>query len=81
MGGNVLSIIDTKSFKRVGEVTGLPGHSNEGMVIDHEGKKLYGVTSRAQMRLESFDLNTRQLIARWPLPECTCSSCHSPGRT
>src|SRR5258707_2411539 len=38
---HVLSIIDTKSFKQVGEVTGLPGNSNEGMVIDHEGKKLY----------------------------------------
>src|SRR5438105_5362727 len=29
---HVLSIIDTKSFKHVGEVAGLPGSSNEGMV-------------------------------------------------
>ena len=38
---HVLSIIDTKSFKHVGDITGLPGSSNEGMVIDRAGKKLY----------------------------------------
>jgi len=38
---HVLSIIDIKSFKQVGEVVGLPGNSNEGMVIDRKEKKLY----------------------------------------
>jgi len=65
---HVLSIIDTKSFKRVGEVTGLPGNSNEGMVIDHEGKKLY-VNLTGTDEIGIIDLNTRQLIARWPLPD------------
>jgi len=46
---HVLSIIDTNSFKTVGEVAGLPGNSNEGMVIDHAGKKLYvNLTVRAR---------------------------------
>jgi DNA-binding beta-propeller fold protein YncE len=49
---HVLSIIDTESFKEVGEVSGLPGNSNEGMVIDRAGKKLTS-TSPGRMRLES----------------------------
>jgi len=65
---HVLSIIDTKSFKQVGEVAGLPGNSNEGMVIDHEGKKLY-VNLTGTDEIGVIDLNTRQLIARWPLPD------------
>jgi len=65
---HVLSIIDTKSFKQVGEVAGLPGNSNEGMVIDREGKKLY-VNLTGTDEIGVIDLNTRQLIARWPLPD------------
>jgi DNA-binding beta-propeller fold protein YncE len=65
---HVLSIIDTKSFKQVGEVAGLPGNSNEGMVIDHEGKKLY-VNLTGTDEIGVVDLNTRQLIAKWPLPD------------
>ena len=65
---HVLSIIDTQSFKRVGEVADLPGNSNEGMVIDHAGKKLY-VNLTGTDEVGVIDLNTRQLIARWPLPD------------
>ena len=65
---HVLSIIDTKSFKQVGEVAELPGSSNEGMVIDHEGKKLY-VNLTGTDEIGVIDLNTRQLVARWPLPD------------
>jgi DNA-binding beta-propeller fold protein YncE len=65
---HVLGIIDTKSFKQVGEVAGLPGNSNEGMVIDHEGKRLY-VNLTGSDEIGVIDLSTRQLIARWPLPE------------
>jgi len=64
----VLTIIDTRSFKQVGEVAGLPGNSNEGMVIDREGKKLY-VNLTGSDEIGVIDLNTRQLIARWPLPD------------
>lgn len=64
---HVLTIIDTKSFKKVGEVAGLPGDSNEGMVIDREGKKLY-VNLTGSDEVGVIDLNSRQLIARWPLP-------------
>jgi len=65
---HVLSIIDTKSFKQVGEVSGLPGNSNEGMVIGHEGKILY-VNLTGTDEIGVIDLNTRQLIARWSLPD------------
>jgi DNA-binding beta-propeller fold protein YncE len=65
---HVLSIIDTKSFKIVGEIAGLPGDSNEGMVIDRAGKKLY-VNMTGSDEVGVIDLNTRQIIARWPLPD------------
>ena len=65
---HVLSIIDTKSFKQVGEVVGLPGNSNEGMVIDRKGEKLY-VNLTGTDEIGVIDLNTRQLVARWSLPD------------
>ena len=65
---HVLSIIDTESFKQVGEIAGLPGNSNEGMVIDRAGKKLY-VNLTGTDEVGVIDLNTRQLVARWPLPD------------
>ncbi|HEV7512742.1 MAG TPA: hypothetical protein VGO27_13685 [Candidatus Acidoferrum sp.] len=64
---HVLTIIDTTSFKPVGEVAGLPGDSNEGMVIDHAGKKLY-VNLTGSDEVGVIDLATRQLAARWLLP-------------
>lgn len=65
---HVLNIIDTKSFKHVGDITALPGKSNEGMTIDHAGKRLYlNLTGTDEVGV--IDLDTRQLIARWPLPD------------
>ena len=64
---HVLSIIDTKSFEHIGDVTGLPGSSNEGMVIDRAGKKLY-VNLTGTDEVGVVDLDTRQLVAKWPLP-------------
>ena len=65
---HVLSIIDTNSLKQVGEVAGLPGDSNEGMVVDRAGKKLY-VNLTGSDEVGVIDLTTRQLVARWPLPD------------
>ncbi len=65
---HALSIVDTKSFKIVGEVPGLSGDSNEGMVIDRAGKKLY-VNLTGSDEVGVIDLDTRQIIARWPLPD------------
>jgi DNA-binding beta-propeller fold protein YncE len=65
---HVLSIIDTKSFKHVGDIAGLPGRSNEGMVIDRAGKTLYvNLTDTAEVGV--IDLVSRQFIAKWPLPD------------
>jgi hypothetical protein len=36
---HTLSIIDTRSFKHVGDIEGLPGSFNEGMVIDRAGSQ------------------------------------------
>src|SRR5258707_14250657 len=59
---HVLSIIDTKLFKHVGDVEGLPGSSSEGMVIDRAGKKLYvNLTGTDEVGL--VDWNTRQFVA------------------
>src|SRR6266404_4176347 len=57
---HALTIIDTKSFKKIGEIAGLPGNSNEGMVIDHEGKKLY-VNLTGTDEVGVIDLHARQL--------------------
>jgi DNA-binding beta-propeller fold protein YncE len=65
---HVLSIIDTKTLEQVGQITGLPGHSNEGMVIDHQGKRLY-VNMTGSDEIGVIDLKTLQIIARWPLPD------------
>jgi DNA-binding beta-propeller fold protein YncE len=64
---HVLSIIDTQSFRKVGEIGGLPGDSNEGMVIDLEGKKLY-VNLTGTDEVGVIELKTLQFIARWSLP-------------
>jgi DNA-binding beta-propeller fold protein YncE len=65
---HVLTIIDTNSFKAVGEIIGLPGNSNEGMTIDHAGKKLY-VNLTGSDEVGVIDLTIRQLVSRWPLPD------------
>ena len=65
---HVLSIIDTKSFTHVGDIVGLPGSSNEGMVVDRAGKRLY-VNLTGTDEVGVVDLNTRQLISKWRLPD------------
>lgn len=64
---HALSVVDTKTFQRVGEIPGLSGDSNEGMVIDHAGKKLY-VNLTGSDEVGVIDLDTRQIVAKWPLP-------------
>jgi len=63
-----LAIVDPKSFKIVGEILGLSGDSNEGMVIDRAGKKLY-VNMTGSDEVGVIDLDMRQIVARWPLPD------------
>jgi len=65
---HVLSIVDTKSFKIVGEIPGLSGDSNEGMVVDLAGKKMY-VNLTGSDEVGVVDLDTRQIVAKWPLPD------------
>ena len=65
---HALAIIDTRSFRIVGEIPGLSGDSNEGMVIDHAGKKLY-VNLTGSDEVGVIDLETSQIIAKWPLPD------------
>ncbi|MGH9679411.1 MAG: YncE family protein [Candidatus Acidiferrales bacterium] len=65
---HVLSVIDTKTLKIVGEVPGLPGESNEGMIVDRKGRKLY-VNLTGSDEVGVVDLKTLRLIAGWPLPD------------
>src|SRR5713101_690875 len=65
---HALSIIETKLLKHVGDVEGLPGSSSEGMVIDRAGNKLY-VNLTGTDEVGVVDLNTRQLVAKWALPD------------
>ena len=64
---HVINIIDTKTFKLVGDIT-LPGNHSEAMAVDHAGKKLYvNLTGADQVGV--VDLDTRKLVARWPVPD------------
>jgi DNA-binding beta-propeller fold protein YncE len=65
---HTLSIIDTRSFKHVGDIEGLPGSSNEGIVIDRAGTKLY-VNLTGTDEVGVVDLHTHQLVAKWPVPD------------
>jgi len=65
---HVLSIIDTKSFQRVGDIPDLPGNSNEGMIIDRAGNSLY-VNLTGTDEVGVVDLKSRRLVMRWPLPD------------
>jgi DNA-binding beta-propeller fold protein YncE len=60
---HLINIIDTVSFKLIGEIT-LPGSHSEAMAIDHSGGKLY-VNNGGAREVAVVDLRTRQVIARW----------------
>ena len=62
---HIISIIDAVNFKHTGDMT-LPGRRSEAMAIDRGGKKMYvNLTDEVGV----VDLPTRQLIARWPVPD------------
>jgi DNA-binding beta-propeller fold protein YncE len=64
---HLVNIIDTKNFKLVGNIT-LPGKNSSAMAVDHAGESLY-VNNSGTGEIAVVDLRTRQVIARWPLPE------------
>jgi DNA-binding beta-propeller fold protein YncE len=64
---HVLNLIDTKTFKLVGDIT-LPGNHSEAMAIDQAGKKLY-VNLTGTDEVGVVDLDSKKVIARWPVPE------------
>ena len=64
---HLLSIIDTKTFKHIGDIT-VPGNRSEGMAIDRAGKKLY-VNLTGTDEVGVVDLDRRQLVAKWPVPD------------
>jgi DNA-binding beta-propeller fold protein YncE len=64
---HLINIIDTKNFKLVGKIT-LPGRNSNAMAVDHAAGKLY-VNNSGTSEIVVVDLRTRQVIAKWPLPE------------
>jgi DNA-binding beta-propeller fold protein YncE len=63
---HLVHILDPKTFKIVGSIT-LPGDHSEAMAIDREGKKMY-VNLRSTKEVGVVDLQSRKVIAQWPLP-------------
>ena len=64
---HLIHIIDTKTFKLVGDIT-LPGNHSEAMAITHDGKKLYANLGGPK-EVGVVDLKTRKQIAGWPIPD------------
>jgi DNA-binding beta-propeller fold protein YncE len=62
-----VNIIDTKAFKLVGDIT-LPGNHSEAMAVTRDGKKMY-VNLSTPKEVGVVDLGTRELTARWPIPD------------
>jgi hypothetical protein len=62
---HLINVIDLKSFRRVAQLV-VPGESNEGMVIDRAGKKLY-VNLTGTDEVGVVDLVHLRLVARWPI--------------
>jgi len=63
---HALNIIDTRTFKHVGDIR-LPGSHSEAMAIDKAGEKMY-VNLTGTNEVGVVDLKTRKVIARWPIP-------------
>jgi DNA-binding beta-propeller fold protein YncE len=62
---HTISIIDAENFKHTGDFT-LPGKRSEAMVFNRAGKTMYvNLTDEVGV----VDLATRQLTARWPVPD------------
>ena len=66
---NLLNIIDTRTFKLIGEIA-LPGKVAQAMEIRHSDKKLF-INLATTNEVGVVDLQTRQVVARWPVPEAS----------
>src|SRR5579863_801804 len=64
---HAINIIDTRTFKLVGEIT-LPGNHSEAMAIDHAGKKMY-INLTGEDQVGVVDLEARKLMAKWSVPD------------
>jgi len=64
---HTINIIDTRTFKLVGEIT-LPGNHSEAMAIDRAGKKMY-INLAGADQVGVVNLESRKLIAQWPIPD------------
>jgi DNA-binding beta-propeller fold protein YncE len=62
-----LNIIDTKTFKHIGDIT-LPGNHSEAMAIDSAGQKMY-VNLTAVSTVGVIDLQSNKLTAQWPIAD------------
>lgn len=62
-----LSVIDTRTFQHLGDIT-LPGNHSEAMAVDRQGKKLY-VNLSGTNEVGVVDLATQEVTAKWPVPD------------
>jgi DNA-binding beta-propeller fold protein YncE len=63
---HALNIIDTKTFKHIGDIM-LPGSHSEAMAVDKAGKKMY-VNLTGTNEVGVVDLEARTVASRWPIP-------------
>jgi DNA-binding beta-propeller fold protein YncE len=66
---NLLNIIDTRTFKLIGEIS-LPGRVSQAMEIRHSDKRIF-INLAATNEVGVIDLQTSQVIERWPVPEAS----------
>jgi hypothetical protein len=64
---HLVSVIDTQTFKRVGDIT-LPDSKSEAMVINRAGTKMYVNLSKSDV-IGIVDLQKNELVERWPIPD------------
>lgn len=65
-----VAIIDTKDFKHIGDIF-FPGDRLEGMAVEVTGKRRLFVGLTGTREVGAADLNTREVVARWSVPEAT----------
>jgi hypothetical protein len=65
-----VAIVDVKGFKHIGDIT-FPGDRLEGMAIEQGGKRRLFVGLTGTREAGVVDLNTRNVVGRWPVPETT----------
>ncbi|MGH9643687.1 MAG: YncE family protein [Terriglobales bacterium] len=64
--GHLINIVDTATFKRIGEIA-IRGKESSAMAVDHVTQRLY-VNNSLSGEISVVDLHTLRVVDTWPLP-------------